>query len=125
MVAREAALTAITRERKAASCTWAFPQADSNQRKESPSQCARESPALKAKTTKVAIGRYSRKKQIIAIVVKPGCRRMSKRLAMPRPRPAGIAHVNQQGHHHDGHERDRNRRAERPVAALAELQLDQ
>src|SRR4029450_2368982 len=121
MVASEPALTAITSERTAASCTCALFQADSNHWKEMPSHTASDDPALNANTTSVAIGRYSRKKQIIAIVVKPGCRRTLKGAAMARPRPRRVADIEQQRHHDDDHQGDRDRGAQRPVAALAEL----
>src|SRR5262245_65421206 len=119
MVAIDEALTAITSERTAASCTCALFQADWNHWKEKPSHTASDCPALKANTTRVAIGRYRKKKQIIATVVKPGCRRMLKPLAMPGPRAGRIADIDQQRHHDDEHQRDRDRRAERPVSALA------
>src|SRR3954470_23675663 len=66
-------------------------------------------------------------KQMTAMVVKPVCRltenvRASNITLIPA---RSVLHVDEKRHHDDGHERDRQRRAERPVPALAELQLDE
>ncbi len=71
-VASVAATRAINNERMAADCTASLCQAEMNHRVEKPSQTTIESPALKAYTTSVAIGRYNRKKHSMARKVKPG-----------------------------------------------------
>src|SRR5688572_31113604 len=68
--------------------------------------------------------------QMIATVAKPGWRLTAKRLfssrsAMAACRAGCVAHIDQQGNHHNGHQGNGEGGAERPVPALAELKLDQ